>query len=96
MMSLRTGTHQSVPTPQELPNNIMHPTRIMGLGFSRWWLRPGDGKRWADQQLGHALWLCLLLRRLNVTDDIEMEQISVPSVLADTVIGMTKIRKRQI
>jgi len=46
MMSLRTGTHQSVPTPQGLPNNIMHPTRIMGLGFSRWWLRAGDDGRW--------------------------------------------------
>ena len=48
MMSLSTGTHQSVPTPQGLPNNIMHPTRIMGLGFSRWWLRAGDDERWAD------------------------------------------------
>jgi hypothetical protein len=33
MMSLRTGSHQSVPTPQGLPNNIMHPTRIMGSVF---------------------------------------------------------------
>ena len=48
MISLRTGTHQSVPTPQGLPNNIMHPTRIMGLGFSRWWLRAGDDERWKD------------------------------------------------
>lgn len=45
MMSLRTGTHQSVPTPQGLTNNIMHPPRIMGLGFSRWWLRAGDDER---------------------------------------------------
>jgi len=45
MMSLRTGSHQSVPTPQGLPNNIMHPTRIMGLAFSRWWLRAGDDER---------------------------------------------------
>ena len=51
MMSLRTGTHQSVPTPQGLPNNIMHPTRIMGLGFTRWWLRAGDDERW----LGYSL-----------------------------------------
>jgi hypothetical protein len=34
MLSLRTGTHQSGLTPQGLPNNIMHPTRIMVLGFS--------------------------------------------------------------
>jgi hypothetical protein len=46
MMSLRTGTHQSAPTPQGMPNNIMHPTRSMGLGFSRWWLRAGDDERY--------------------------------------------------
>jgi hypothetical protein len=27
MMNLTTGTHQSGPTPQGLPNNIMQPTR---------------------------------------------------------------------
>jgi hypothetical protein len=48
MMSLRTGTHQSAPTLQGLPNNIMHLTRIMGLGFSRWWLRAGDDERSKD------------------------------------------------
>jgi len=45
MMSLRTGPHQSAPPPQGLPNSIMHPTRIMGLGFSREWLREGDDER---------------------------------------------------
>jgi hypothetical protein len=45
MMSLRTGTHQSAPPPQRLPNTIMRSTRIMGLGFSRWSLWPGDAER---------------------------------------------------
>jgi len=52
MMSLRTAPHQSAPPPQGLPNSIMHPTRIMGLGFSREWLREGDDERWTKPLRG--------------------------------------------
>jgi hypothetical protein len=41
------GLSQSMPAPQGLPNNIMHPTRCMRLAHSRRMPRAGDDERYA-------------------------------------------------
>ena len=48
LMLLMAASRLSKPAPQELPNNIMHPTRSMSFGFSRAWPRAGDGERSKD------------------------------------------------